>query len=235
MLSGLISDIHGNHAALSAVLESARTEGVTRFICAGDLVGYYYDAALCLRNLQSVQVDYVSGNHDRMLVELCADPTLAASITERFGSSHLNAAATLRPQQIDWLRNLPTNFDLVIDGIRISVAHGSPWSDTDYVYQDATDLIDEIFQLVDFDVMVLGNTHRQLLVVRNGRSLVNPGSVGQPRGDSCGTAQWALLQTEDLSVRFMTEPYDSVTLAREARRRDPATPYLWEVLAERPA
>jgi putative phosphoesterase len=235
MVIGLISDIHGNYAALTAVLASAREKHVTRFICAGDLVGYYYETAQCLQDLQNLQVDCVSGNHDRMLVEMSTNPTFAESMTHMFGSGHSVACEMLTSQQITWLRNLPTTLDFVINGRKITVAHGSPWSDTDYVYSDAKDLIDKIFQSVDFDVIVLGNTHRQLQVIRNGRCLVNPGSVGQPRGDQRGMAQWALLDTDNMSVRFLSEPYDNTALANEARRRDPSIPYLWEVLGERPA
>jgi putative phosphoesterase len=235
MLIGLISDVHANHSALRAVLASARAMDVSRFIFAGDLVGYYYDASQCLAELKNVQVDCVSGNHDRMLVELSKDPLLAGSLADRFGSSHSVALATMTAEQVAWVGRLPTSLDLVLDDRRVAVAHGSPWSDSDYVYQDSHVLIDEIFGSIEFDLMVLGNTHRQMQVVRDGRTLVNPGSVGQPRGDSRGAAQWALVDTHDMSLRFMTEHYDTAPLSDEARLRDPSVPYLWEVLSERQA
>ena len=44
MKIGLISDIHGNAAALVAVMAFFQERGVEEMVCAGDLVGYNVEA-----------------------------------------------------------------------------------------------------------------------------------------------------------------------------------------------
>ena len=50
MRIALFGDIHANLEALEAVLEDASAQGVTDYVCLGDVVGYNADpAALCAR------------------------------------------------------------------------------------------------------------------------------------------------------------------------------------------
>ena len=44
----VISDIHGNLAALTAVLEDIDRRGVVQIVCLGDVVGYGPEPAACL-------------------------------------------------------------------------------------------------------------------------------------------------------------------------------------------
>jgi len=64
MKTAFFSDIHGNFEALSAVLADARSKGVGRFVCLGDIVGYGPDPALCVEEVQALGCLTVLGNHD---------------------------------------------------------------------------------------------------------------------------------------------------------------------------
>ena len=54
MKYAVISDIHGNLEALNAVIERAEAEGVDRYVCVGDIVGYNANPAECLEIVQSL-------------------------------------------------------------------------------------------------------------------------------------------------------------------------------------
>ena len=62
MKIGLIADIHGNLPALHAVLDSA--EGVDRWVCAGDVTGYYPNVNEVCELLQQINALVIRGNHD---------------------------------------------------------------------------------------------------------------------------------------------------------------------------
>ena len=70
MRVGVISDIHGNQYALSAVLKTARKEGIEKFLVLGDIVGYYYHPEIVLNMLSEWDYEIIKGNHEIILQNL---------------------------------------------------------------------------------------------------------------------------------------------------------------------
>src|SRR3989304_3378766 len=65
MRYAIISDIHANLAAFTAVLADVkRRGGVDKFWCLGDIVGYGPDPHECLEALRQIDPICVAGNHD---------------------------------------------------------------------------------------------------------------------------------------------------------------------------
>ena len=60
----VISDLHGNHEALEAVLSDARGE-YDRIVCCGDLVGYGPDPNRVTEWARANLFASIRGNHDR--------------------------------------------------------------------------------------------------------------------------------------------------------------------------
>ena len=50
MKYGVFSDPHGNLEALTACLDRLKKEGINRYICCGDLIGYGPDPEACGRS-----------------------------------------------------------------------------------------------------------------------------------------------------------------------------------------
>src|SRR5262249_46986422 len=65
MKLAIISDVHANLEALTAVLADIETRSVDRIVCLGDIVGYNADPDECLALLRRHAVLCVAGNHDR--------------------------------------------------------------------------------------------------------------------------------------------------------------------------
>ncbi|NQU10466.1 metallophosphoesterase [bacterium] len=67
----VFGDIHGNVAALDAVLELGARLGVDAYLCLGDIVGYGPDPLACIERLAPLHRDqrlaWVAGNHDRVV------------------------------------------------------------------------------------------------------------------------------------------------------------------------
>ena len=186
----IISDIHGNLTALEAVLEHAGE--VDRVWCLGDLVGYGPDPNECVERVRALpELVCILGNHD-------------AAVNNQMDISSFNPEArvsiqwtrqNLSPENIEYLGGLPT---LVVDG-DVTITHGSPRSPT-FEYLLDTYLATINFSYFETPFCFVGHTHlpvqfflengrgyAELLIPRQGnaqklepRSILNPGSVGQP-------------------------------------------------------
>ncbi len=85
MKIGVLSDIHGNHYALKAVLEEARRCGVEYLFILGDLVGYYYYPDEVLKLLEDWPKEVIQGNHEEMLKEVLNKETEKETVRKKYG------------------------------------------------------------------------------------------------------------------------------------------------------
>jgi putative phosphoesterase len=225
----LLGDIHGNDLALQVVLTAASAAGVEKLLVTGDLVGYYFSPLKVLELLYPWNKHVVRGNHEDMLVAARGDELFLTQVDKRYGTGLRVAIEQLNPQQLDELCALPHPLALDIDGCKTLLCHGSPWSINQYIYPDASSELFESCASGGFDLVVQGHTHYPMSH-RVGKTLVvNPGSVGQPRNCSPG-ASWAIFDTNNQSLQFRNEKYDSSSLVQNCQQRHPELPYLAEVL-----
>ena len=63
-MRALISDIHGNFEALTAVLEDIQSKGITEIYCLGDIVGYGPNPCECIDAVMDLDMCLL-GNHDQ--------------------------------------------------------------------------------------------------------------------------------------------------------------------------
>jgi putative phosphoesterase len=224
----MLSDIHGNRGALHAMLEAARKAQVEHLLIAGDLVGYYYDAAGVLAELAPWARTVIGGNHERLLREARQDPASADSYRRRYGSALDVALETMTPEDADWLCALPAQAEVELGGAHFLLCHGSPNDQDEYVYPTA-DVATIARCLRTGRVVVSGHTHYPMIAAGKDALLVNAGSVGQAR-DFGGFASWALFDTDTRLVAPQRSEYAVSALQDEVRRRDPHLPYLADVL-----
>lgn len=173
-------DIHGNLAALEAVLEEIPDDAT--ILIGGDVVAGGPQPAETLERLRGLgdRVRWLRGNADRELTP--GEPGLASPGT--FDATR----AALSEEQIAFLHELPPTVQL--DGVLY--CHASPRNDLD-VFTERTpeEKIAFLFADVDADVVVCGHTHMQFDRTIAGRRVLNSGSVGAPYGDEPG-AFWML-------------------------------------------
>ena len=229
MKLALLGDVHGNATALEAVLGAAAKMGADHLLVTGDLVGYYFSPAKVLELLEPWSRHVVRGNHENMLLASLATPDSLVSINRRYGSGIQVASEQLSKKQVEALCSLPHPLSIEIDGCRILLCHGSPWDIDQYIYPDTTAELLLRCAEPGFDFVVMGNTHYPMLKQLGDVSIINPGSVGQPRNRQQG-AHWALLDTVTRQVELKKQEYDVAPLVRECRSRHPELPYLANVL-----
>jgi predicted phosphodiesterase len=196
MRIAVISDIHGNRLALEAVEADIARHGVDAILNLGDLVSGPVDPAGTTDLLLERGYPTIAGNHDRYILERPREKldSVDAFVVDQLTTAHL-----------DYLRALPATRR--IDG-EIFMCHGTPssdvepWLDTWRIGRDGG-LPDEASVTaradgLDFPVLLCGHTHVSRIVrLRDGRLIVNPGSVGLQFYFGAPDAHYALLERRD--------------------------------------
>jgi len=172
----VLSDIHSNLEAFQAVLKDMPK--VDSIICVGDFVGYGAEPNEVVELARSKDMRAVLGNHD-----------YGAIARDKSGFNPIAAQALLWTSEKlsgdnkRYLHGLPEQLNLTLGEKRVLVVHGSPRDPLfEYVFPDVSN--QELFQLtrdVAADVVILGHTHAPMTRMIQGKLVVNPGSVGQPR------------------------------------------------------
>ncbi|MCV3272002.1 metallophosphoesterase family protein [Roseobacter sinensis] len=231
----VIADVHGNSDALRAVLADIDALGIGPILNLGDHFSGPLAAAETAELIAARDMICIRGNHDRWLIDQSPD---------EMGPSDRVAYDQLAERDLDWLRSLPATLPL---GDDIFMCHGTPASDTSYWMERVAPSGEVLFRPLDeietaadgleAPVLLCGHTHRPRLVrLRDGRIILNPGSVGLPAYDddlpvyhvmesgnpaacyavlSKGAAGW--------DVSFRAVPYDAsrmAALAEAAGRPD---------------
>ena len=183
-LVAVISDIHGNMCAFEATLAAIRELGIERIICLGDLVGYGYDSKAVVQLSMELGFECLSGNHEKMLLR-------QGDKLEKYNMVGL--LESLSEDEISYLESLPERF--LIPGKSMVFSHALPHTEAGYLYanSDFTILND-----MDYKVIFLGHTHYPQYTTYFDRRIINPGTVGQPRGGYAGAC--FLICKLDLSV-----------------------------------
>lgn len=178
MRIAVVSDIHGNSAALDAVISDIRRRGIEKIVNLGDTISGPLDPVGTIERLMAADFPTISGNHDRWLYD---PPDGKPPLWEDW------TLPLIGPEHLEWVRALPSL--LVIEGILLS--HGTPASDSEnwLHLRDNEGGMRAAFLWEaeaparghDFPVILSGHTHLPRVVrLADGRLLVNPGSVGCP-------------------------------------------------------
>ena len=121
MKYAILSDIHANLEALDVVLDRCKTEGVERYICLGDIVGYNANPSECLEKIRDLDlIACVKGNHDEYA---SSEDEEMLGFNPHARQAVLWTKSHLAPEQLDWLRNLPMK--KTIRGTNITIVHAT--------------------------------------------------------------------------------------------------------------
>lgn len=227
-----IADIHGNHLALEAALADIARLGVDLTVNLGDHLSGPLEPGRTADILLAADMVSIRGNHDRWILE---------KTPQEMGASDRWAHDQLSDAHKAWLAALPATRTL--EG-GIFLCHGTPADDTTYwlekvhpygiVTLNTIEEIEAAAEGVEVPLLLCAHTHIPRAVrLRDGRLVVNPGSVGCPGYTDpappvphimqAGTpdACYALLEETGgrWRVSFRQVPYDHTAMAEIARTR----------------
>jgi predicted phosphodiesterase len=240
----VFSDVHGNIAALDAVLAAAREESVDRLWCLGDLVAHGPRPAEVIARLRELQdLRCVRGNTDRYVftgelsgmippIDRPRSPeefTVLADARESFAWTR---GCLVGAHHLGWLAELPLHQHITLrNGARALLVHASPGRDDGLgMHPDRTDeeLSEAGFGAAEADLILVGHTHIPGERRIAGTHVVNPGPVSLPRTPD-DLARWVLLETtrKDYTIEHRTVRYDLDRVINDLeRQRHPASTWL---------
>lgn len=224
MKYGIFSDIHSNQEALDAVLSFFEKEGVREYLCVGDIVGYGAEPRECIEKIRALGGKGIGGNHDWAsagTISLDAfNPYAEAAI--------LWTRGVLREGDVDFLKSLGSVYT---DGA-ITLVHGSLDFPEEFRYIFDNESATATLELLQTGICFVGHSHLPMIVVRSAdgkvhlhegegvvlekdsHTLVNVGSVGQPR-DGDPRASCAIFDSEKSFVAMKRIPYDIASTQRK--------------------
>ncbi|MBC2836290.1 metallophosphoesterase family protein [Paragemmobacter straminiformis] len=168
MTLALISDIHGNLAALEAVFGQLDRLGIGDVLCLGDVGGYYPELDACADLLRARRIPCLMGNHDNYLATNTPCPR-----SDSANRCLDYQRRTARPDTFAWLRSLPHRHDLK----GLSAVHAGWIDPIDETFAPS----DAYFAGMPGEAFASGHTHVQFVWRGKDALYCNPGSVGQPR------------------------------------------------------
>lgn len=222
----IVSDIHSNLEALEACVAAAPPYDSLANL--GDVVGYGASPNEVVSRSAQLGTVVVRGNHDKACVGLTNldyfNPVAALAV--------LWTQHQLTPEAVAWLSALPEGPLQLPDLPGVQFVHGSPLDEDEYLIL-ADDALGPLAG-TSTPLTFFGHTHVQggfcldegqprllrpvyrkrdeletheLLLQKDARYLINPGSVGQPR-DGDRRAAFALFDSDNSSVTFYRVSYD---------------------------
>lgn len=230
MRLAVLTDIHANREALTAVLADVAQRGCDQIAVLGDIVGYGPDPGWCVDKvayLQAAGAVCVLGNHDHAVV--AGGETMTANAQRAIDWTR----GQVSPQQVAVLAALPliaTLGDILL--VHASAENPGNWS---YVTSDMKAV--GSFQATRARVIFVGHVHVPMLIscelsgqvreqrfktglpvplIRSRRWLAVVGSVGQPR-DRNPAASYAVYDSAANELTFRKVPYDCAATALKVR------------------
>lgn len=201
----ILSDIHANYEGLTAVLKHAQAQDIQQYILLGDYIDYGANPNEVLQQISKLDILLaILGNHDdAILRDDCS----------RFRTYH-------GKKSFEWTRGILTeasmcilkdlgNYEAKSSQYSISLYHGNHqdilWGNV-FINTPESELL-KLLEAADTQIVLVGHSHLQFCMSIQGKFIINPGSVGQPRnGDN--RAQYAILDTETLAVQLHRVEYN---------------------------
>lgn len=214
MQIGVISDIHGNVAALDAVLAALYARGVDRMICLGDAVDPLPGSRDVVEQLQQLGIPIVRGNHEDYVVDAFEGRNVLITPAPSWEPVRV-LARSLDRNFIDKLAALPFTYSYP-DMPEIHFFHASPNSNVRGWIQGIDEPLATQLLAIEAPNLVCGHWHLPSTRVFRDKHLHVVGSVGIPlRGKQVAECMIFVRQNRECLAEHLEVPYDATpTLER---------------------
>jgi len=226
MRLALISDIHANLEALTAVLKDIEKQNIDEIICLGDVIGYGSDPVACLEQVNRTCKVKLMGNHEYAALGLLS--------TDYYHTDAKKAAQWTLQQLSDREYSMISDYEMDNKMDNIYLVHSSPHEPEMWHY-----ILDQkharlAFDYFEGDICFHGHSHVPMIFLeiedklprmqighdiqtdQDNRYLINVGSVGQPRDDD-PRACYVILDTKEDEVFFNRIEYDINTVQQKMK------------------
>jgi predicted phosphodiesterase len=197
--AAVLFDVHGNLAALEAVLAEVEHDGLEDVVFGGDLLLFGPEPAGCADRLRGLgpRLRAITGNTDRYVIDREGE---AAFWADQAGAERLR-----------WLGGLPER--VALDEHDALLVHATPRNDEETLMPDTPE--QQVAVMLDGTAqrtLLCGHVHLQYRREAAGHVIINSGSVGLPF-DGDPRAAWATIT--DGAIELRRTAYDVEAVARQ--------------------
>lgn len=187
MKIAIISDIHGNMQALEKVFADIQKEKCEKIFCLGDLAMAGPEPQKAIEFIKELydngKLELIQGNTDEMLGNYSAN--VGEVVSNSFpimGAALDNDAKIVNEELKEFLKNLPKQKEILVEGVKILLVHGSPRKNDENILPELPiEKVEEMVANTDVDVIFCGHTHIPCGYQTNKKqTVINVGSVGRP-------------------------------------------------------
>ncbi len=199
---GIISDIHGNIDTFKQVLQYFEQQNIRDIYFIGDAVGYLPYGIEVVALLKERKIRCIKGNHEDLLLQNQVADNEDVYQIEQIKNS-------IPKELLAFVKSWESQITFEANNKKYLLVHGSPNNNNQYLYPD-TNL--EEFANLEYDVIIMGHTHRPFIRKEYNKLFLNTGSLGLPR-DIGNLAAFAVLDVETCKFdifRFFFEPHQLI-------------------------
>ena len=183
MKIAVISDIHANLHALTAVINDFEKRGVTKVFALGDYAMAGPQPNETISFIITQPWEMIQGNTDKMIAEYSEE--LYNQVKQTFpvmAEALKYDTKVIGEKQKRFIASLPQEKTLEIEGVKIHLVHGSPRKNNENIYPDLfPETVEEMVKDSPADLILCGHTHIPCgYQLNNKKTVVNVGSVGRP-------------------------------------------------------
>ena len=188
MKVAILSDIHANYEALMAVVEDIEKNNCEKVLCLGDLAMAGPEPKKALDYIQKQNNwTIIQGNTDKLITDFSED--LYNDVLAKFpvmAYALADDVKVLDNEEKEYLKNLPAQMELDIEGVKVLLVHGSPRRNNEDILPNLSiEKVEEIIKDVNANLIFCGHTHIPCgYQTNNKKTVVNVGSVGRPMTDN---------------------------------------------------
>ncbi|MBA3009614.1 MAG: metallophosphoesterase [Desulfobacula sp.] len=229
MRIAVISDIHSNMEAFSAVMADIAIAGVDQVVSLGDNIGYGPEPEQVILALKRQRIFSVMGNHERALV----DENFLRPFNPQAKKALMINRQLMSQASIDYLSTLP--LFLVHHGARF--VHGAPPDLVDrYIFKEKTTCLLHTMDALKEKICFVGHTHElmvyemvpggvkkknftksRVFLAKEYKYIINTGSVGQPR-DGYNEANYVVWDSVENTIEPRFVSYDIPKVIRKMKK-----------------
>lgn len=217
MKVAVLSDIHGNGVALKYAINDLKSLGIKKIIILGDVVmkGPMPSKSLELLKDKDLEIiAWIKGNTDLWLEEVTDGWIPKTARKKKLNLYYKYAKANLKEDQIVFLKELPLECSIDLNGISILCVHGTPKSIVEAIASSVPEEeIKKAIKGVNEQVILCGHSHTSFIGKVDEKMIFNVGSVGNSiDGDnriSYGVLEFAHDKV-DLINRRISYPVDEI-------------------------
>jgi predicted phosphodiesterase len=235
MKYGILGDIHANYEALEAVLGEMDRQRVDKYVSVGDLVGYGANPVEVIKKIRDIEAIVVAGNHDYAAID---------KLNIDFFNTYARESAiwtrnTLSEADKDYLKSLK----LLEYCDNFTVVHSTLYSPELFEYIQTSYDAHLSFEQQTTPLTFIGHSHvpvnffkrrnvsfnmeTEIKIDESIKTMVNVGSIGQPR-DENPDAVCVVYDSDEMTLKMTRVKYDVDKASRKI-----VSAGLPEILAER--